>query len=181
MPAPAPRPQRRPTALPAASTHGRVSFQSTRGGMGLQPMPPHVPAASPAPCASQRQRPRHDAPPAAASQKLTAETAGAASTPAAPRKQRQPLQHDASAAAAGPSVGQRLLAGVAGAALALGALLGGQGDVLAPPPAAHAITTQQLLFLEAWRAVDRAYVDKGFNGQTWFRVREQYLKNVRVL
>jgi hypothetical protein len=24
---------------------------------------------------------------------------------------------------------------------------------------------------QAWRAVDRAYVDKGFNGQSWFRVR----------
>jgi len=44
-------------------------------------------------------------------------------------------------------------------------------------PAAHAVTTEQLLFLEAWRAVDRAYVDKGFNGQSWFRVREQYLKS----
>eukprot|EP00877_Chromochloris_zofingiensis_P014579 jgi/Chrzof1/9375/Cz04g00150.t1 len=36
--------------------------------------------------------------------------------------------------------------------------------------AAHAVTTEQLLFLEAWRAVDRAYVDKNFNGQSWFRV-----------
>jgi carboxyl-terminal processing protease len=30
--------------------------------------------------------------------------------------------------------------------------------------------------LQAWRAVDRAYVDKNFNGQSWFRVREMYLK-----
>ncbi len=37
-------------------------------------------------------------------------------------------------------------------------------------PPAGAITTEQLLFLEAWRAVDRAYVDKSFNGQSWFRV-----------
>ncbi|MEW5301557.1 MAG: hypothetical protein WDW36_004410 [Sanguina aurantia] len=44
------------------------------------------------------------------------------------------------------------------------------------PPAADAVTVEQLLFLEAWRAVDRAYVDKDFNGQTWFRVREAYLK-----
>ena len=30
--------------------------------------------------------------------------------------------------------------------------------------------------MQAWRAVDKAYVDKGFNGQTWFRVKEKYLK-----
>ena len=44
------------------------------------------------------------------------------------------------------------------------------------PQAAGAVTNEQLLFLEAWRAVDRAYVDKSFNGQSWFRVRESYLK-----
>jgi C-terminal peptidase prc len=48
------------------------------------------------------------------------------------------------------------------------------------PPAAHAVTTEQLLFLEAWRAVDRAYVDKAFNGQSWFRVRERYLKEEQM-
>lgn len=65
------------------------------------------------------------------------------------------------------------------------------------PAAAPAVTTEQLLFLEvcgltcsrpkvtvlgtkpdclefclpaqAWRAVDRAYVDKSFNGQSWFK------------
>lgn len=26
---------------------------------------------------------------------------------------------------------------------------------------------------QAWRAVDRAYYDKSFNGQSWFRVRSQ--------
>jgi hypothetical protein len=35
----------------------------------------------------------------------------------------------------------------------------------------QAVTSEQLLFLEAWRAVDRAYVDKSFNGQNWFKVR----------
>lgn len=30
---------------------------------------------------------------------------------------------------------------------------------------------------QAWKAVDRAYVDKSFNGNTWFRVKEQFLKN----
>ena len=43
-----------------------------------------------------------------------------------------------------------------------------------------AITDNQLLFLEAWRAVDRAYVDKTFNGQTWFRYREQAVKTTRM-
>lgn len=35
----------------------------------------------------------------------------------------------------------------------------------------------QTLFLEAWRALDKAYVDKSFNGQQWFRTRERFLKN----
>ncbi|KAG2446344.1 hypothetical protein HXX76_000932 [Chlamydomonas incerta] len=47
---------------------------------------------------------------------------------------------------------------------------------LGGPQPAQAVTAEQLLFLEAWRAVDRAYVDKGFNGQPWFRIRETYLK-----
>lgn len=43
---------------------------------------------------------------------------------------------------------------------------------------AHAVTQEQLLYLEAWRAVDRAYVDKSFNDQNWFKVREDALKKV---
>jgi len=38
------------------------------------------------------------------------------------------------------------------------------------------LTEENLLFLEAWRTVDRAYVDKSFNGQSWFRYRENALK-----
>ena len=45
------------------------------------------------------------------------------------------------------------------------------------PDHAAAITDNQLLFLEAWRAVDKAYVDKTFNNQSWFRYREQAVKN----
>lgn len=41
--------------------------------------------------------------------------------------------------------------------------------LLAASPAT-AITTEQLLYLEAWRAVDRAYVDKTFNNNNWFKV-----------
>jgi hypothetical protein len=57
-------------------------------------------------------------------------------------------------------VGLGLAAAATAAALALG-------------PAsqmASAVTNEQLLFLEAWRAVDRAYVDKSFNNQSWFKV-----------
>lgn len=53
------------------------------------------------------------------------------------------------------------------ASCALSAIIGIYGSALP----AHAITTEQLLFLEAWRAVDRAYVDKSFNNQSWFKVR----------
>ncbi|XP_078152814.1 peptidase S41 family protein isoform X1 [Carex rostrata] len=41
----------------------------------------------------------------------------------------------------------------------------------------YALTEENLLFLEAWRVVDRAYYDKSFNGQSWFRYRETALKN----
>eukprot|EP00890_Picochlorum_soloecismus_P005104 jgi/Picsp_1/5595/NSC_02954-R1_protein len=64
------------------------------------------------------------------------------------------------------------------------ALVAGQvvvNDVVMPPAPAHAVTTEQLLYLEAWRAVDRAYVDKTFNGQSWFRVRENTLKKKNLL
>lgn len=44
------------------------------------------------------------------------------------------------------------------------------GALPLPPLAAQAITNEQLVYLEAWRAVDRAYVDKTFNGNSWFRV-----------
>ncbi|XP_065047246.1 carboxyl-terminal-processing peptidase 2, chloroplastic-like isoform X4 [Musa acuminata AAA Group] len=42
---------------------------------------------------------------------------------------------------------------------------------------AWALTEENLLFLEAWRTVDRAYVDKSFNRQSWFRYRENALRN----
>ncbi|KAK9082896.1 hypothetical protein Scep_029367 [Stephania cephalantha] len=40
-----------------------------------------------------------------------------------------------------------------------------------------ALSEENLLFLEAWRTIDRAYVDKTFNGQSWFRYREEALRN----
>ncbi|KAL6635346.1 hypothetical protein ACP70R_028017 [Stipagrostis hirtigluma subsp. patula] len=43
-------------------------------------------------------------------------------------------------------------------------------------PSSSALTEENLLFLEAWRAVDRAYYDKSFNGQSWFRYRENALR-----
>ncbi|KAK6914196.1 PDZ domain 6 [Dillenia turbinata] len=39
-----------------------------------------------------------------------------------------------------------------------------------------ALTEENLLFLEAWRTIDRAYIDKSFNGQSWFRYRENALR-----
>ncbi|EEF44333.1 Carboxyl-terminal-processing protease precursor, putative [Ricinus communis] len=42
---------------------------------------------------------------------------------------------------------------------------------------AWALSEENLLFLEAWRTIDRAYVDKTFNGQSWFRYRENALRN----
>ncbi|XP_023006378.1 carboxyl-terminal-processing peptidase 2, chloroplastic-like isoform X1 [Cucurbita maxima] len=41
----------------------------------------------------------------------------------------------------------------------------------------QALTEENLLFLEAWRTIDRAYIDKTFNGQSWFRYRENALRN----
>ncbi|PSS24016.1 Carboxyl-terminal-processing peptidase [Actinidia chinensis var. chinensis] len=41
----------------------------------------------------------------------------------------------------------------------------------------YALTEENILFLEAWRTIDRVYVDKTFNGQSWFRYRENALRN----
>ncbi|XWS53724.1 hypothetical protein CRYUN_Cryun10bG0025100 [Craigia yunnanensis] len=40
-----------------------------------------------------------------------------------------------------------------------------------------ALSEENLLFVEAWRTIDRAYIDKTFNGQSWFRYRENALRN----
>ncbi|CAA0807115.1 Carboxyl-terminal-processing peptidase 2-chloroplastic [Striga hermonthica] len=50
------------------------------------------------------------------------------------------------------------------------------GSTVAKTPSL-ALTEENLLFLEAWRTLDRAYVDKTFNGQSWFRYRENALRN----
>lgn len=39
-----------------------------------------------------------------------------------------------------------------------------------------ALSEENQLFLEAWRTIDRAYIDKTFNGQSWFRYRENALQ-----
>ena len=52
--------------------------------------------------------------------------------------------------------------------------------VMLSPLAGNAVTENQLVYLDAWRAVDRAYVDKGFNGQNWFKMREKALKEERM-
>ncbi|XP_042487231.1 carboxyl-terminal-processing peptidase 2, chloroplastic-like isoform X3 [Macadamia integrifolia] len=40
-----------------------------------------------------------------------------------------------------------------------------------------ALTEENLLFLEAWRTIDWAYVEKNFNSQSWFRYQENGLRN----
>ena len=62
-------------------------------------------------------------------------------------------------------------AAAAAAAAAVAACVGGFAA-----PASDAITANNLLFLEAWRAVDKAYVDKTFNGVSWFKYREDTVK-----
>lgn len=63
---------------------------------------------------------------------------------------------------------------------AAAAALGASAVVLGAAHGAHAISENNLLFLEAWRAVDRAYVDKTFNGVSWFRYRETAVKNEKM-
>eukprot|EP00256_Glycine_max_P059773 XP_014628402.1 carboxyl-terminal-processing peptidase 2, chloroplastic isoform X1 [Glycine max] len=48
---------------------------------------------------------------------------------------------------------------------------------LASSEPSWALSEENLLFLEAWRTIDRAYIDKSFNGQSWFRYREDALRN----
>ena len=84
--------------------------------------------------------------------------------PAAAPRRRLPARTRCSATPSGPSCPLRLALAAVYASFALAA---------AP---AGAISENQLLFLEAWRAVDRAYVDKSFNGQSWFRYREAVVK-----
>ncbi|MGD1900691.1 MAG: S41 family peptidase [Geitlerinemataceae cyanobacterium] len=59
-----------------------------------------------------------------------------------------------------------------GLLLAIVAIASWFGDV-AP---ADALSPQRQLVAEAWRIVNRAYVDENFNGQNWWRLREQYLR-----
>ncbi|MBW4421726.1 MAG: PDZ domain-containing protein [Myxacorys californica WJT36-NPBG1] len=58
-----------------------------------------------------------------------------------------------------------LIIGVLSVAIAFG--------VVSP---AHALTENQKLLNEAWRVIDRAYVDSTFNHSNWWGIREKYLK-----
>lgn len=49
--------------------------------------------------------------------------------------------------------------------------------ILAVAPPATALTEEQLLYNEAWRLVDQAYVDDSFNHQDWRMVRQKALTN----
>ena len=73
-------------------------------------------------------------------------------------------------APARPGASEAPAGALLGAAAALSVLLGDAG-------AASALTSEQQLYVEAWRAVDKAYVDKTFNGGTsWLRRKEAALK-----
>ena len=80
---------------------------------------------------------------------------------------------DARAGTLCPPACSRARSGAAAAAAAA-AVAACAGGFAAPP--ADAITANNLLFLEAWRAVDKAYVDKTFNGVSWFKYREETVK-----
>ncbi|KAE8721358.1 Carboxyl-terminal-processing peptidase 2 [Hibiscus syriacus] len=56
-------------------------------------------------------------------------------------------------------------------------LLVTSASVALSSPPSWAISEDNLLFLEAWRTIDRAYIEKTFNGQSWFRYREDALRN----
>lgn len=43
-------------------------------------------------------------------------------------------------------------------------------------PEAQAYNTEQELFLQSWRIVNRAYLDEGFNHQNWWFIRQNLLK-----
>ncbi|XP_077250872.1 peptidase S41 family protein [Tasmannia lanceolata] len=61
--------------------------------------------------------------------------------------------------------------------LAFGVMLTMSVSVAISKAPSWALTDENLLFLEAWRTIDRAYFDKTFNGQSWFRYRENALRN----
>ncbi|QDZ20706.1 C-terminal processing protease [Chloropicon primus] len=50
------------------------------------------------------------------------------------------------------------------------------GLVAAVPLYANAVTEENLLYLEAWRAVYQAYYDGTYNSQNWFKLKEKTLK-----
>ena len=48
------------------------------------------------------------------------------------------------------------------------------------PLRASAVSEENLLYLEAWRAVYQAYVDGTYNGQNWFKVKDRALKSYQM-
>ena len=101
---------------------------------------------------------RREAPTAASSAAGGRPRLAPAATGRLPAARAAPVPPDAAsgwAAVSTSSWASRGLTAFLAAALSLGLLV----------PAAPAITEENLVYLEAWRAVDRAYVDKKFNGQ----------------
>ncbi|XP_057959628.1 carboxyl-terminal-processing peptidase 2, chloroplastic isoform X2 [Malania oleifera] len=63
------------------------------------------------------------------------------------------------------------------ARLVVGAMLVMSVSVAVSKTTSWALSEENIIFLEAWRTIDRAYVDKTFNGQSWFQYRETALRN----
>ncbi|KAL2923086.1 Carboxyl-terminal-processing peptidase 2 chloroplastic [Bienertia sinuspersici] len=61
--------------------------------------------------------------------------------------------------------------------LVFGAVLVMSVSVAVSQGPSWSLSEENRLFLEAWRTLDRAYVDKTFNGLSWFRYRENALRN----
>lgn len=53
----------------------------------------------------------------------------------------------------------------------------------APPSAAAneygSLSEEQMMVAEAWRLVDRSFIERTFNGQDWFAMREKYVKKTK--
>lgn len=99
--------------------------------------------------------------------------------PPSTRRQRRASRASSDApASVPPRIGRRYLAFALSLCLALVPVESAPPPL--PPslqlPAAHALSDEQRLIADAWRIVHRAYVDRTFNGNDWFGVRQRYLR-----
>mmetsp|Transcript_44575 Transcript_44575/g.135908 ORF Transcript_44575/g.135908 Transcript_44575/m.135908 type:complete len:486 (-) Transcript_44575:283-1740(-) len=79
------------------------------------------------------------------------------------------------------SLASSLRGAAVAAALSAAVFFGGTAGPLTGPPPAHAesytsLTEEQKFVAEAWRLLDGSYLDRTFNGQDWFKVRQDAVK-----